>query len=198
MRLNCAKTIGSAFKSGAGYENLEVTIAKPLTRRRIVVAAKANIRTEMAMKLIREWNKRGYGMDVVLYKKYGGSTYVDPNDEEKVAFNDLPHRFPCVLSRDFRREAGGYEDFDNLFAMYLLDNMGKYSVRVNEQTYRLEIEKAKIPMAYPEAAELATRNARSDSRNFRRHRPFRPIGTLFGEAADNTHLYDFTSGGDKR
>jgi len=198
MRLNCAKTIGAAFKFVAGYGNLEVTSAKLLTRRRIVVAAKANIPTEMAMKLIREWNKRGYGMDVVLYKKYGGSTYVDPNEEEKVAFKDLPNRFPSVLSRDFRREAGAYEDFDNLFAMYLLYNMGKYSVRVNEQTQRLEIEKEKIPMAYPEAAELATRSARSDSRNFLLRLPFRPMGTIFGEAADNTHLYDFSSGGDKR
>lgn len=198
MRLNCAKTIGAAFKYGAGYGNLKVTSARWLTRHRIVMASKANIPTEMAMKLIREWNKRGYGMDVVLYKKYGGSTYVDPNEEEKVAFKDLPNRFPSVLSRDFRREAGAYEDFDNLFAMYLLYNMGKYSVRVNEQTNQLEIEKEKTPMAYPEAAKLATRSARSDSRNFRLKRPFRPTGTLFGEAADNTHLYYFTAEGDKR
>ncbi|MBL8415063.1 MAG: hypothetical protein JNM42_11560 [Propionivibrio sp.] len=198
MRLNCAKTIGSAFKFGVGYENLEVTSAKLLTRRRIVVAAKANIPTEMAMKLIREWNRRGYGMDVVLYKKYGGSTHVDPNEEEKVAFKDLPNRFPSVLSRDFRRKAGAYEDFDNLFAMYLLYNMGKYSVRVNEQTHRLEIEKEKIPMAYPEAAELATRSARSDSKNFLLRLPFLPLGTMFGEAADNTHLYNFTSEGDNK
>ena len=198
MRLNCAKTIGSAFKFGAGYENLEVTSAKLLTRRRIVVAAKANIPTEMAMKLIREWNQRGYGMDVVLYKKYGGSTHVDPNEEEKVAFKDLPNRFPSVLSRDFRREAGAYEDFDNLFAMYLLYNMGKYSVRVNEQTNRLEIEKEKIPMAYPEAAELATRSAKSDSKNFLLRLPFLPLGKMFGEAADNTHLYHFDSAGDNK
>ncbi len=198
MRLNCAKTIGSAFKYGAGYQNLEVTSAKLLTRRRIVVAAKANIPTEMAMKLIGEWNKRGYGMDVVLYKKYGGSTHVDPNEEEKVAFKDLPNRFPSVLSRDFRREAGAYEDFDNLFAMYLLYNMGKYSVRVSEQTNRLEIEKEKTPMAYPEAAKLATRSARSDSRNFRLHRLFRPMGAMLGEAADNTHLYHFDSAGNNK
>jgi hypothetical protein len=198
MRLNCAKTIGAAFRYGAGYDNLKVTSAQWLSRHRIVAAAKANIPTEMAMKLIREWSKRGYGMDVVLYKKYGGSTHVDPNEEEKVAFKDLPNRFPSVLSRDFRREAGAYKDFDNLFAMYLLYNMGKYSVRINEQTNRLEIEKEKIPMAYPEAARLATRSARSDSRNLRLHRPFRPMGTMYEQAADNTHLYNFTTGGNKR
>ena len=115
-----------------------------------------------------------------------------------MAFKDLPNRFPSVLSRDFRRKAGAYEDFDNLFAMYLLYNMGKYSVRVNEQTQRLEIEKEKIPMAYPEAAELATRSARSDSKNFLLRLPFLPLGTMFGEAADNTHLYNFTSEGDNK
>ena len=192
MRLNCAKTVGAAFKFGAGYKDLEVTSAKVLSGRRVVAAATANLPTEMAMKLIKAWGKRGYGMDVVLYKKYGGSTYVDPHEDEKVAFKDLPNRFPSVLSMDFRREQGAYEDFDNLFAMYLLYNLGKYSVRVNEQTRLLEIEKDKRPMAYPEAARLATQSARSDSENFRRRIPFSQRGTRIGETPDNTHLYDFT------
>ncbi|MFZ4535497.1 hypothetical protein [Propionivibrio sp.] len=198
MRLNCAKTIGSAFRFGAGYSDLDIPSAKIFTRRRVVVAAKANIPTEMAMKLVKEWNKRGYGMDVVLYKKYSGSTYVDPHEEERVAFKDLPNRFPSVLSRDFRREEGAYEDFDNLFAMYLLYNMGKYSVRVNDQTKLLEIEKSKNPIGYAEAAELATRSASLDSEKFRRNLPFEPSGTRIGEAADNTHLYNFTDDGDKK
>jgi hypothetical protein len=195
MRLNCAKTIGSAFKFGAGYSELDISSAKIFTRRRVVVAAKANIPTEMAMKLVKEWDKRGYGMDVVLYKKFGGSTYVDPHEEEKVAFKDLPNRFPSVLSRDFRSEEGEYKDFDNLFAMYLFYNMGKYSVRVNDETKVLEIEKSKTPMPYPEAAELASRSASSDSTNFRLLRRFLPKGTRIGEAADNTHLYNFAVDG---
>lgn len=198
LRLNCAKTIGAAFKFGAGYKDLEVTSAKFLSGRRVVAAATANIPTEMAMKLIKEWGGRGYGMDVVLYKKYGGSTYVDPHEDEKVAFSDLPNRFPSVLSRDFRREAGAYEDFDNLFAMYLLYNLGKYSVRVNEQTLLLEIEKDKRPTTYTEAAELAMQSARSDSENFRRHLLFRPRGTRIGETADNTHLYNFPDDGARK
>ena len=197
MHLNCAKTIGTAFRFGAGYQDLEVTSAKLLSRRRVVAAATANIPTEMAMKLVKAWDKRGYGMDVVLYKKYGGSTYVDPHDEEKVAFKALPNRFPSVLSRDFRREEGAYEDFDNLFAMYLLDNMRKYSVRVNGQTKLLEIEKNKRPIAYTEAAELASRSAKSDSENFRRRLPFRPRGTRIGEAADNTHRDTVVDEGNK-
>lgn len=192
LRLNCAKTIGAAFKFGAGYKDLDVTSARFLSGRRVVAAATANIPTEMAVKLIREWGRRGYGMDVVLYKKYGGSTYVDPHEEEKVAFKDLPDRFPSVLSRDFRREQGAYQDYDNLFAMYLLYNLGKYSVRVNEQTKLLEIEKDKVPMAYPEASELAEQSARADSESFRRRIRFLPRGTRIGETPDNTHLYHFT------
>jgi len=198
MRLNCAKTIGSAFRFGAGYDDLDVTSAKLLTRRRVVVAAKANIPTEMAMKLVKEWDKRGYAMDVVLYKKYSGSTYVDPHEEEKVAFKDLPNRFPSVLSRDFRREAGEYKDFDNLFAMYLLYNMARYSVRVNEQTSLLEIEKSKNPMAYPEAAELAARSAKSDSDLFRRRTAAPPGGTRTEKTADDTRVFDFPADGDNK
>ena len=76
--------------------------------------------------------------------------------------------------------------------MYLLYNLGKYSVRVNERTLLLEIEKEKEPMTYQEAARLANRSARSDSENFRRHLEFRPRGTRVGETPDNTHLYNFT------
>src|SRR4029077_8261775 len=70
LRLNCAKTIGAGFKYGAGYQDLEVTSAKLLSGRRVVAAANANVPTEMAMKLLAQWNQRGYGLDVVWYKKY--------------------------------------------------------------------------------------------------------------------------------
>jgi len=180
LRLNCAKTIGAAFKFGAGYEELDVTSARLFSRRRVVAAATSNIPTEMAVKLVKEWDRRGYGLDVVLYKKYGGSTHVDPHDEEKIAFKDLPNRFPSVLSRDFRKEQGRYEDFDNLFAMYLFFNLAKFSVGVNDEAKLLEIAAHKNPMPYPEAAELATRSASSDSDLFGRHQSFQPAGTAIG------------------
>ena len=162
LRLNCAKTIGSAFRYGAGYKDLEVAGAKLLpARTRLVAALNANIPTEMAMKLVEEWNKRGYGLDAVLYRKYEGSPYVDPHEEEKVAFKDLPNRCPSVLSRDFRREQGEYADYDNLFAMSLLHNLGRYSVRVNDETKLLEIGERRSPMAYAQAVEQAARSARS-------------------------------------
>jgi hypothetical protein len=181
LDLNCAKTIGAAFKYGAGYKDLEVKSGPVSSRRKVKAALNANIPTEMAMKLLQEWSARGYGLDVVLYKKYPGSTYVDPHEAEKVAFKDLPNRFPSVLSLDFAKEQGHYEDFDNLFAMYLLYNMGRYSVRVNDKTKLLEIQTSKNPMAYPEAAKLAMQSATSDSENFHRRSVFRPKGTAIGE-----------------
>ena len=181
LRLNCAKTIGSAFRHGAGYSKLDVTSAPILSGRRIVAAANANVPTEMAMKLLEQWNARGYRMDAVLYKKYPGSTYIDPHDEPKVAFKDLPNRFPSVLSRDFRSEQGEYEDPDNLFVMYLLYNLAKTSVQVNEQTKLLEVARMKTPLAYTEAVQLAAEAARSDSEAYGRRVDFRPEGTRIGE-----------------
>jgi hypothetical protein len=184
LRLNCAKTIGVGFKYGAGYPDLEVASAKLFSGRRIVAAANANIPTEMAIKLIDEWNRRGYGLDVVWYKKYDGSTYVDPHDEGQAAFKDLPNRFPSVLSRDFRKDQDHYQDVDNLFAMYLLYNLSKYRVRVNDETKLLEIDKSKEPMPYSEAAEVAAKSANSDSENFRRRLKFRPAGTEIGNTGN--------------
>ena len=181
LRLNCAKTIGAAFRHGAGYQDLEVSSARLFSGRRVVAAATANIPTEMALKLLKEWNSRGYRLDVALYSKYWGSTYVDPHEEEKVAFKDLPNRFPSVLSRDFRRDQ--YRDFDNLFAMYLLYNMARYRVRVNEQTKLLEVTH-KTPMAYSSAAALAAESATSDSGDFGRLATFQPKGTALDDSTD--------------
>ncbi len=61
--------------------------------------------------------QRGYGMDVVLYKKYGSSTYVEPREEEQVAFKDLPNRFSPPSCRSISAGSkGAYRDFDNLYA----------------------------------------------------------------------------------
>lgn len=181
LRLNCAKTIGAAFRVGAGYRDLEVKRARLLPGRPLAAAVNANVPTEMAMKLVAEWHARGYRMDVVLYRKFDGSPYVDPHDDEKVAFRDLPNRFPSVLSRDFRREQGEYEDFDNLYAAYLLYNMGRYVVRVDGAAQRLVVGQAKRPLPYPEAAQRAARSAAADSEGYGRRQPFRPEGTGVGE-----------------
>jgi hypothetical protein len=183
LRLNCAKTIGSAFKHGAGYDALDVTSPRALSRRRVVAAANANIPTEMAMKLMEEWAARGYGIEVVLYRKFEGSTYVDPREDEKIAFRDLPDRFPSVLSRDFRKDQGEYEDYDNLYAMYLLRNLMRSALRLDPASQRIEIELRAEPLPYPEAAERAAASARADSEGFLRRAPFRRDGTSIDGAS---------------
>jgi hypothetical protein len=152
-----------------------------LTRRKVVAAVNANIPTEMAMKLVREWNARGYRLDAVLYRKYRGSPYVDPHEENKVAFKDLPNRFPSVLSLDFRNDEGAYQDYDNLYAAYLLYDLGRYAVRVDRASHRLVIDARKTPMAYPEADALAKQNAEADSKGFLRRLVFRPKGKRIGD-----------------
>jgi hypothetical protein len=184
LQLNCAKTIGSAFRYGAGYRDLDVRRSPALNARRVASALRANVPTDMAMKLVQAWHARGYRMDVVLYRKYPASPYVDPHEDEKVAFRELPDRFPSVLSRDFRRDAGAYKDFDNLYAMYLLFNLGTLSVAIDESTGLVRIDRRGTPMRYEAAAEDAYRSARSDSDNYRRKTLFRPKGTRIGEDVD--------------
>ena len=103
------------------------------------------------------------------------------HDEAKVAFKDLPNRFPSVLSLDFRNDATDYEDYDNLYAMYLLYNLGKYSVRLDETTQRLEIYASKDPMPYTQATNLAEQNAEADSRGFLRRLVSKPQGKRIGD-----------------
>ena len=186
MNLNCAKTIGAGFKYGADYADLDVKSGALFYGVDALAARHANLPTEMAVKLMKEWDARGYRMDTVLYTKYAGSTYVDPHEEKKVAFKDLPNRFPSVLSFDFRAEEGRYEDYDNLFAMYLLYNLGKYGVKVNEQTGALELEKLGRTLPYARAVEVAAAGAQEDSNGFlaRLVRPAR--GRTFDGLADNS------------
>jgi hypothetical protein len=182
VRLNCAKTIGAAFRYGAGYGDLEVRSGPLLPGRKIAAALSSNVPTEMAMNLIEAWHARGFRMDTVLYRKYPRSTWIDPRDDSGVPFKDLPDRFPSVLSRDFRRDEGHYRTYENLYAMYLLFNLGRYVVQVNHATKLLEIVPGGKALPYAEAAALAARNARSDSENFRRGVPFEPMGTRIGSA----------------
>ena len=181
LQLNCAKTIGAAFRYGTGYQTLEVSSAPILKRRRVAIATQANIPTEMALRLMQEWQSRGYSIDVVLYRKYPESNWIDPHEEEKIRFRDLPNRFPSVLSRDFRQEQGEYIDYDNLYAMYLLYNLGRYSVSINPDTQALEVVSPQAPMDYAEAAEQAAQHAKADSAGFLRRLPFRKQGSRIGD-----------------
>jgi hypothetical protein len=75
--------------------------------------------------------------------------------------------------------------------MYLLYNLGRFSVVVNPQTRMLEIERSKTPMPYARAEYFAKSAARADSRGFLRRLPFIPKGLRIGDPVDYSHLYEF-------
>ena len=62
------------------------------TTRRIQSLTSYKAHLAMAVKLLDEWGKRGYGIDVVFYRKYSNSPYVDPHDAEPVAAHVHQHR----------------------------------------------------------------------------------------------------------
>jgi hypothetical protein len=180
LDLNCAKTIGSAFQHGAGYGRLEIRSAPLIESRKAKAALNANTPSEMALQLLRELHARGYRMEAVLYRKSPGSPYVDPLEEERVAFGDLPNRFPSAISLDFRNDEGHYEDYDNLFAMYLLFNLARWSVDVDPAAGEVALRTLQEPLPYAEAARLAAAHAEHDSKGFLRRLLFRPRGKGIG------------------
>jgi hypothetical protein len=156
MNLNCAKTIGAAFRHGAGYGTLEVRDPLPLSSAvRAIAALSANIPTEMALKLVEQWQSRGYRLHVLLYRKWPHSPWVDPHDDPPIAFAALPDRFPSVLSLDFNADAGQYEDEDNLYAMYLLRHLGRYALQIDEATQALDLQRNPAALPYAQAERQA-------------------------------------------
>ena len=193
MNLNCAKTIGAAFRHGAGYDRLPVRDPLPLSGLfRAAAAMSANIPTEMAMNLAQEWHARGYKLDVVLYRKWPHSKYEDPHDDPKLEFAALPNRFPSVLSLDFRADEGQYEDEDNLYAMYLLRHLSRHALHIDAQAQRLRIESNPAPLAYEQAAALARSDAREESKGLLRRLPV-GLRDAAGLTPEPHRPYDFTS-----
>ena len=189
--LNCAKTIGLAFRYGAGFGDLKVKGTGFWSRLNFIQATKVNLPTEMALQLIKTLAARGCTFDVVLYKKWAGSTYVNPRDGTGIMYKDLPNRFPSVLSLDYLENQGSYEDYDNLFAMYLLYYMGRYSIVLDGDTRRLEVEAKKEPDSYAIASYKAEQSARKDKKHLLRRLIFSAWGMTLDSGVDNTHLYDF-------
>jgi hypothetical protein len=190
MNLNCAKTVGLAFKYGAGLDDLPIKGTSFWSWFNPFPATKANLPTEMAMEIVKALAERNCAFDVVLYKKWAGSTYVDPLENNGKMFKDLPNRFPSVLSLDYFENQGSYEDYDNLFAMYLLYYLGRYSIVLNGETRRLEIEHRKEPDSYATARLKADESARKDKKHFLRRLVFRAWGIKLDSEVDNTHLYE--------
>jgi len=181
MDLNCAKTIGSAFRYGAGYDGLRIRTAPRAAWRKASRALNSNTPSEMAMQLLREFDRRGYAMDVVLYRKYAASAYVDPHEDLPVAFKDLPDRFPSAISLDFRNDDGAYEDYDNLYALYLLRNLQGHAVAIDPGTQLVALEAGHGALPYELASRAAARDARADSHNFMRRLLLPPRGRRVDE-----------------
>jgi hypothetical protein len=190
MDLNCAKTVGLAFKYGAGLDDLPIKGTSFWSRFNPFSATKANLPTEMALQLIESFAERNCTFDVVLYKKWVGSTYVDPLEGSGMMYKDLPNRFPSVLSLDYMENQGSYEDYNNLFAMYLLYYLGRCSIVLNGETRRLEIEQKKEPDGYATARLKAEESARKDKKHFLRRLLFRAWGVKLESGVDNTPLYE--------
>jgi hypothetical protein len=185
MDLNCAKTVALAFKVGAGFTDVPIREAGLLSKLNVVSAARANLPVETAQDILRICAERGYGLDVVFYKKWDGSTYINLQDDDNRMYKDLPNRFPSALSLDYMEDQGHYEDYDNLYAMYLLYNLCKYSVGLDGATRRLKVEAGKVPDNYEPAREKAHRSATKDKKHVLRRVVFRAWGIKFAGKVDN-------------
>jgi hypothetical protein len=191
MKLNCAKTVALAFKHGAGFKDLSIKGTSFWSKLNLIAATKANTPTDTALKIVQSCAKRGYRFDVVLYKKWDGSTYINPQDDGGQMYKDLPNRFPSVLSLDYREDQGHYEDYDNLYAMYLLYNLGKYSIALDGATRQLKLEARKAPDTYETAMKKAHESATKDKKHLLRRLIFRTWGIKLGGKVDNTRLDEY-------
>ncbi len=189
MDLNCAKTIAVGFRYGLGWRDVGIR-GEGLSGLHLVRALKANIPSSSLQEIMKAAAKRGRRMEVLLYKKFEHSTYVNPKDESGRMYKDLPNRFPSVLSTDYRMDQGRYEDYDNLYAMQLLYGLGRASVVLDAATGRLVIEREKEPSAWDEAVRVAEDKASEDSKWLLRRVLFRAWGVRLGDGTDYRDLYD--------
>jgi hypothetical protein len=190
MNLNCAKTVALGFRYGAGMKDVRIKGTGFLSRLNPVAPLKANVPMETAMEIIEAAARRGWPMDAVLYKKFD-SDYVASGDETKTPFAELPDRFPSMLSLDYNSGQGSYEDFDNLRAMHLLFDLGRYSLKIDPATTRLVVEKEKSPEPFDVAEARAVREAKKERKHILRRLLFRAWGLRIGADVDNRRLYNF-------
>lgn len=193
MDLNCAKTIAVAFKYGLGWRDVSVR-GEGLSGLHFIKALKANVPSSTLQEIMEAAARRGHAMDVILYKKFQGSTYVNPRDEGRTPYQDLPNRFPSVLSTDYKMEQGRYEDYDNLYAMHLLYGLGRASVVFDGATRRLHFEARKEPSSWAEATRVADDKAEDESKLVLRRLLFRAWGIRLGDGTDNDDLYGAPQG----
>ena len=128
--LNCAQCINLAFHV-IGWQDIPVPNEAVVSR--LVKAAFDSTATPMrtALALMEACDARGYGLDIVVFKKIPGSTFA--SEIGKDYFGDLPNRFPAVVSLDFANAPSEYESYDNIFNMYLFYGLTRCRIGVKEQ-----------------------------------------------------------------
>ncbi|MBW7874947.1 MAG: hypothetical protein H3C47_03035 [Candidatus Cloacimonetes bacterium] len=187
MNLNCAKSVAQALKYGAGLHEIAVRGNHILGNMPYAKALFAHTPTETTMQILKVLHKFGAHFDVILYKRSEDSTY--QNDDPPMAFKELANRFPSVKSLDFFNGSTAYEDYDNLLAMNLFFQMGKYSFEIPKGSQRVVLEKQKSPIPYDVAMDIAKEAASEDSKNALR-RMVRLLGLKLTADNDNSDLYD--------
>ncbi len=187
MNLNCAKSVAQAFKYGAGFDEVSVRGNHILGNLPYAKALFAHTPTETTMQILKVLHKFGARFDVILYKRSEDSTY--QNDDPPMAFKELANRFPSVKSLDFFNGSTAYEDYDNLLAMNLFFQMGKFSFEIPKGTQMVVLEKQKSPVPYDVAMEIAKDAASQDSKNALR-RMVRLLGLKLTADNDTSDMYD--------
>ncbi|MCO4782856.1 MAG: hypothetical protein KC646_11080 [Candidatus Cloacimonetes bacterium] len=186
MNLNCAKSVAQALRFGAKFSDIKVkgnSLASYIPGSKYLLS---HVPTKTSLNIMQVLDKENKSFDVVLYKKYEGSDFLD-HDQPDLKFKQLPNRFPSVKSLDFYSGSTNFEDYDNLYAMNLFFYLGKYSIQINAEQ-NAEFSKQKEAMSYDQARISAKKKAKSSSKHFTR-RLFRKMGIRLTPATNTEDLY---------
>ncbi|PCJ18974.1 MAG: hypothetical protein COB02_09580 [Candidatus Cloacimonadota bacterium] len=187
MKLNCAKSVAQALHFGANFKKIKIkgnTIISAIPGSKYILS---HVPTQTTLDIMKKLNKKGKTFDVILYKKYENSEFAD-HDHPDQKFKDLQNRFPSVKSLDFYSGSTEFEDYDNLFAMNLFYELGKYSIHISNISHAAEFSKEKEAMSYKEALKIAKKKATASSKSIAR-RLFRKMGIKLFPKNDTSGLY---------
>jgi|GEM_PF-519895 hypothetical protein len=190
MNFNCAKSVALALKHGGGISEVKVKGNHILGNTPYLKMIFAHTPTSTTMNILKVAQERNWDVSAVLYKRFEGSTYLD--HESETEFKDLPNRFPSFKSLDYFQGSKNFEDWDNLYAMNLLYELGKFSFVISAAQQRVLLEKQKNPTSLSEAVEIARQAASKKSKNVLR-RLVRGFGIRFTPTNDNSDLYTHSS-----
>ena len=188
MKLNCAKTVAAALKLGAGYSDIALRGNGLVSSKDFMKYISSHVPTKTTMNILDVLADEGLSFDAILYKKTLVSDFYD--EELKAKFKDLPNRFPSYKSLDFFNGSTNYEDRANLRAMYLFYNLGKYSLKIDDDSRQLKFEIKATPKPYAKAYKDAYWESWKKSKGVFR-RAVRGLGIKITPGTDTSDLYDF-------